>query len=65
MENHISIREIDICKKCGKKFWVEATPQVPGFRWEEDEICPYCGNINRTSMTWEFYTEKYEASKSK
>lgn len=65
MENNINCRTIDKCKKCGKEFLVELIPQTPGFRWEEDEVCPYCGNVNRQSLEWEFYTEKYEASKSK
>ena len=65
MEDYTDFRKIDKCKKCGKEFWVELTPQTPGFRWTEDELCPYCGHVNRQSLEWEFTTYKYDTRESK
>lgn len=48
------------CPKCGKKFKVYETEQIPGFRDTEYMICPYCGEIVRASMEYEFTTYKME-----
>ena len=47
---------VESCPKCKKKFKVLETEQIPGFRDTEEMICPYCGHIVRTSMTYEFTT---------
>ena len=49
-----------LCPKCGKKFRVYETEQIPGFRDTEYMICPYCGEIVRESMEYEFTTYKME-----
>ena len=38
-ESYTTIRE---CPHCGKIYRVTETPQTPGFRGLEEEICPYC-----------------------
>ena len=44
------------CPKCGKYFKVYETEQVPGFRFPEDMVCPYCGEVVKTSMEFEYKT---------
>jgi endogenous inhibitor of DNA gyrase (YacG/DUF329 family) len=44
------------CPKCGKHFKVYETEQTPGFRFPEDMICPYCGEVVKTSMEFEYTT---------
>lgn len=51
---------VALCPKCGKKFKVYETDQIPGFRDTEYMICPYCGEIVRASMEHEYATEKME-----
>lgn len=51
---------VNVCKKCRRRYKVYETEQIPGFRDTEYEICPYCGEINRASMEYEFSTEKME-----
>lgn len=46
------------CPYCHKTFIMTCTPQTPGFRMEEDLICPYCGEILNSSLHWEYYVEK-------
>ena len=55
---YISHAENHICKKCGKVYEVIEHEQTPGCRDTEEEICPYCGHVNRESMTYEFTTSK-------
>lgn len=47
-----------VCPKCGKKYICIETEQVPGFRFPEDETCPYCKTVICTSMEYEFSTFK-------
>ena len=51
---------VSVCKKCGRRYKVYETEQIPGFRDKEYEVCPYCGETNRASMEYEFSTEKME-----
>ncbi len=46
------------CSFCGKKYLQEKYEQTPGFRDKEDDICPYCGKVNGTSMEYEFSNSK-------
>ena len=48
------------CECCHKKFRVYETDQIPGCRFPEDLVCPYCGELLRTSLEYEFMTEKLE-----
>ena len=49
-----------ICKKCNRKYRQMLEEQTPGFRIKDEDICPYCGFVNGTSMEYEFYNEKME-----
>lgn len=51
---------VKVCPKCGKKFKVCETEQIPGFRDTEYMFCPYCGEKVRASMEYEFTTFKME-----
>lgn len=51
---------VDSCPKCGKKFKVSTTEQIPGFRAREYLYCPYCGTEVRSSMECEFSSYKME-----
>ena len=48
------------CSKCNRTYLCEIVEQVPGFRDTEEEICPYCGEVVRTSLEYEFHTTKIE-----
>ena len=48
------------CKKCKNTYICIETEQKPGYKWKEEEICPYCENVNRTSMEYCFETYKYK-----
>lgn len=51
------------CPKCGKKFKVYEEEQVPGFRFPDPMICPYCNHVICKSMEVEFFTYKIEEDK--
>lgn len=55
-----SFNFIATCPKCGKQFKVYEVEQIPGFRGKEDMVCPYCKHVCRTSMEYEFMTQKME-----
>ena len=44
-----------ICKKCGKEYLQGCEEQVPGFRDMSEDICPYCNNLNGSSMLVEYH----------
>jgi phage FluMu protein Com len=45
------------CNYCNKKYMQTVQEQLAGFRdWEED-ICPYCHEVNKTSMSEEYFNE--------
>lgn len=48
------------CTQCGKIYECREEEQEPGFRSKDYEICPYCGNVNDSSMDYEFFTRKFE-----
>lgn len=50
--------EFVICPNCKKEFGCYMTEQEPGFRWDEDMVCPYCHYVVTTSLTWEFSTHE-------
>lgn len=61
--DHLSDKDFNFvasCPKCGKKFKVVETEQIPGCRFPEDMVCPYCGEVVRTSMEYEYSTFKME-----
>ncbi len=47
--------ELTNCKKCNKTYFCSRTEQIPGFRDMEEERCPYCGEINAKSMTYDYF----------
>ena len=49
-----------VCGKCHKTYLQEAEEQVAGFREVDDDVCPYCGYINRRSGDVEFFNHKLE-----
>lgn len=52
-------REYEVeCGHCNEKYLQKKMKQGEGFREKEDDICPYCGKSNHTSMEWEFYNRK-------
>lgn len=55
-----SFNFITTCPKCGKQFRVYEVEQIPGFRDTEEMICPYCKHVCRTSLEYEFMTQKME-----
>lgn len=54
--------EVCTCKFCDKKYQSVLVEQTPGFRDMEDERCPYCGEVNRSSMEYEFSTQTIDGS---
>lgn len=48
------------CPKCGHEYICQMTDQEPGCRDFEEERCPYCDELVRVSMEYEFYTIKLE-----
>lgn len=48
------------CPKCRKRFEVTEIEQVPGFRFPEELVCPYCGETIKTSMEVEYMTRRME-----
>ena len=63
MSDHLDLNEnkyTDKCPHCGKEFLVTEYEQIPGFRDIEEETCPYCNKTVRTSMEYEFTTERIE-----
>lgn len=53
------------CPNCRKLFKVAETEQIPGFRFPEDMVCPYCGHVVRTSLEFEFRTFPMEDNEKK
>ena len=49
-----SIEFTTICRSCKRMYKQIRTEQTLGFRDMDFDICPYCGNINGRSMTYEF-----------
>ena len=48
------------CSHCHKKYIQTTEEQVPGFRDRDDDICPYCGESNGSSMDVEYRNRKLE-----
>lgn len=48
------------CPFCGRNYEVTYIEQAPGCRMKDDEICPYCGKIIRSSMEYDSFTRKLE-----
>ena len=49
-----TIYEKYTCKACNKEYECVKTEQTPGFRDMEENRCPYCGNVNEKSMTYDY-----------
>ena len=58
--NEYAFKREEECPFCHKIFMCEFTEQTPGFRWDEDMKCPYCGKVVKTSLEYEFFTYKIE-----
>ena len=52
------LKYFENCPFCKEQMLVTATPQEPGYRFREELICPYCGKIVRSSLEYEYKTEK-------
>ena len=52
-----------VCGKCGRAYIRVTEDQVIGFREKDEDICPYCGYVNGTSMDYDFYNRKTDANK--
>lgn len=46
------------CPYCHEWYWQIERPQIPGFRERDDDVCPYCGHVNGSSMEKEFDNRK-------
>lgn len=53
------------CPYCKNMYRVTRYEQEPGFRFEEDEVCPYCGSVIRSSLEYEFFTERIAHAEKK
>lgn len=51
-------QELVTCPKCHKLFKCMESEQTPGFRDKDYLCCPYCGNVLRSSMEYEFFCSK-------
>lgn len=49
---------VAVCMCCKKPYYRHETEQVPGFRDRDYDICPYCGEVNGSSMEWEYSNRK-------
>lgn len=45
-----------VCRKCGNEYIRTVEDQVIGFREKSEDMCPYCGHVNGTSMDYDFYS---------
>lgn len=43
-----------VCDHCGRPYYQTLSRQLEGHRFREDDICPYCGKSNGSSMEWDF-----------
>lgn len=48
------------CSNCKKMYHQRLEDQAVGFRIKDDDMCPYCGYVNRTSMSVEFFNTEME-----
>ncbi len=48
------------CSHCGKQYIQWTEEQVPGNRMKDEDVCPYCGGINGSSMSVEYHNRKIE-----
>lgn len=46
------------CRHCKMSYRQKQTPQIPGQRFPEDDICPYCNHSNGSSMEYEYNNRK-------
>lgn len=51
---------LEVCQCCHKLYRSSEVEQIPGFREKEDDMCPYCGHINRQSMSYDFYNSELQ-----
>jgi hypothetical protein len=49
-----------ICKACGKRYKQIQEEQISGFRDRSYDYCPYCGEENGSSMSWDYYNSKID-----
>ena len=54
------ITRISSCKLCGKTYNQILEEQPVGFKQLSYDTCPYCNNVNRRSMSWDFINSKLE-----
>lgn len=46
------------CGHCGNTYHQRLAKQIEGHRCKEEDICPYCGKSNDSSMRWSFENRK-------
>ena len=54
LQEYESWSKVAKCSKCGKSYVQNYEEQVPGFRDRSEDICPYCGSVNGSSMEVEY-----------
>lgn len=54
LQEYESWSKVAKCPKCGKSYVQNYEEQVPGFRDRSEDICPYCGSVNGSSMEVEY-----------
>lgn len=53
-----SNESLKTCRCCGRAYRQSKVAQKEGFKEREEDICPYCGNSNGSSLEWEFTNRK-------
>ena len=46
------------CSHCARAYRQTVMEQVPGFRERDNDVCPYCGELNGSSMEVEYTNSK-------
>lgn len=60
LQEYETISDIVTCPKCGKKYRQDKEEQVPGFRDRSYDICPYCGEVNGSSMDVDYFNSRID-----
>lgn len=53
-------RYIVKCKKCLKDYKQSIEYQAPSLKTKAYDVCPYCGNINHSSVKVDFFNSPLE-----
>ena len=55
LEEYEDVKGYAVCSSCLKIYRQTLKKQVPGFREREEDSCPYCGNVNGSSMEHDYW----------